>query len=661
MSNKMNYRLSSLHSTGPSTLDVDTRSVDVVATTETPATIYDWARGTCRETLLMDGCEWPASGQVPLLNAHNRNTVGDVLGSFRDIRVDGGSLVGKVFFSKSDDGGVFEKMKEGHFTDFSVGYKQINSEWVPDGETKTIRGRSFQGPMLVTDRWRLKELSAVPIGADELAKARSEADEFNKKENGNMTEKIKQAEQPAAETPEQDAARSAEETQVRSSATETNTKKDIEDAIRAERERTEEITEMGDRFGMKEIAKQMIQKGYSVDHARKMVMDEMIKREKPEGARMQPKSGDIEVGADERDKFRAASEHGLLIRSGQRIEAPAPGAMDIAGWSLTELARHALKIEGKDAGGNRLEMVGRALTTTDFPLLLANVANKSLFAGWDTAEETWPMWCGTGSVPDFKTVYLPRVSETSDLDEIPEGMEYKYGARDEARESFSIATYGKLMAITRQTIINDDLMALTDIPRAHGEAAARKIGDLPYGVLTANSNMGDGNALFSTAHLNYVASGSGAIPGVSTIAAGILAMGTQKDLLGKRRLNIRPVFFIGPKTLEGAAEVFFRTDKFSDHSTVATDSTFASTRVNPYSGTVFTRVYEPRLDDDDTAAWYLAANKGRTVNVYFLNGQQRPFMETRQGWSVDGVEYKVRIDAGAKAVDWKGLYYNDGN
>jgi hypothetical protein len=148
---------------------------------------------------------------------------------------------------------------------------------------------------------------------------------------------------------------------------------------------------------------------------------------------------------------------------------------------------------------------------------------------------------------------------------------------------------------------------------------------------------------------------------VATIAAGILAMGTQKNLLTKQALNIRPVYFLGPKALEGSSEVFFRTDRWSDSNTVATDSSMASTRVNPYAGTVFTRVYEGRLDADDAAAWYLTASKGRTVNVYFLDGQQKPYMETRQGWNVDGVEYKVRIDAGAKAVDWKGLYYNDGN
>jgi hypothetical protein len=195
----------------------------------------------------------------------------------------------------------------------------------------------------------------------------------------------------------------------------------------------------------------------------------------------------------------------------------------------------------------------------------------------------------------------------------------------------------------------------------HGEAASRKIGDIAYAVLTANAAMGDGVALFATAHGNYVAAGSGAAPGEATITAGVLAMGTQKDLKGLRRLNIRPMYYIGPKALEGTAEIFFSSQTFSDHSTVATDSTFASTRTNIYYGTYLTRVHEPRLDDTDAAAWYLAGMKGKTVNVYFLDGQQRPYLESQVGWTVDGTEYKVRLDAGAKAVSYRALYFNDGN
>lgn len=679
--------------TAPKSIDEKTRSIEVIGATETPSQVWDPQRfEIVTETLLMSGCELPPERQVPLTIEHYRDAQA-VIGSFTDMHIEGDQLVGRAVFSSAPDVEPFWiKTREGHLRRFSVTYPSDTREsvWIAEGQTGVVAGKTYTGPILVTTRWQPKSLGLVLYAADEHATARGAASgaaplagepsvKPETTQGGRNMDKRLRAfleRHGLAPTATEDealayleiigdalgrsgngavppaAAAAATADQARSQA---DLERERAELVRAERERVAEIHALCRRFGMVEMADKLIEDGTSVDAARKAVL-EKLDLEKIQTPSHRPAT----IVADAWDKFRSAAEDAILIRSGQKVQTPAPGAMDLAGYSLYELARHSLIVSNKPAGGSKLEMVGRALTTSDFPLLLANVANKSLFAGWESAQETWSEWCAVGSVSDFKTHHLPRISETSDLDEIPENAEYSYGSRTEADETFKIATYGKLLAISRQAIINDDLAALTDIPMAHGEAAARKVGDLPYAVLTANAAMGDGYALFSSQHHNYVASGSGAAPGIATIAAGILAMGTQKDLAGKRRLNIRPVYFIGPKALEGVAEVFFRTDRYSDSNTVATDSSMASTRVNPYSGTVFTRIYDARLDDDDTATWYLAASKGRTVKVFFLGGQQRPYMETRQGWTVDGVEYKVRIDAGAKAVDWRGLYCNEG-
>jgi hypothetical protein len=137
-------------------------------------------------------------------------------------------------------------------------------------------------------------------------------------------------------------------------------------------------------------------------------------------------------------------------------------------------------------------------------------------------------------------------------------------------------------------------------------------------------------------------------------------MKLQRDLSGQRRLNITPQYVIAPVWAEGAAEIFFNSTVFSDGA--ANTTAVGSTRANIYGGTRFTRVYDARLDGaaGNQTAWYVAGPKGKTVRVVFLNGQQAPYMESRQGWSVDGVEFKVRIDAAAKAVDWKALVSNAG-
>uniref|UniRef100_UPI0010AA5769 phage major capsid protein n=1 Tax=Paracoccus aeridis TaxID=1966466 RepID=UPI0010AA5769 len=43
---------------------------------------------------------------------------------------------------------------------------------------------------------------------------------------------------------------------------------------------------------------------------------------------------------------------------------------------------------------------------------------------------------------------------------------------------------------------------------------------------------------------------------------------------------------------------------------------------------------------------------------HYLEGQQGAYIETRNGFDVDGVEIKCRLDFGAKAIDWRGLYKN---
>jgi len=655
-----------LKDNGPVTLDVDTRSLDVTCASEKRVRVFDWERWeTIEEVLLMSGCKLPESRQVPLLDSHRRYDTSSVIGSCRNLRVDGAVLVGRAFFA--DDRGAesaWNKTRDGHITDFSIGYVIDAATWVPEGQTVVIDGRSFTGPVRVVTEWTVRELSVCPIGADETAKARAEADIHKQQARADnpapkqetvmdpRTRAFLESRGLAKDATEEAAWEylrklDAEGDQSRAGVNKDDIDQAVRAAIEAERLRHTEITAMGARFDCSELAGQLVKDGSTVEQAREKVLNHV------EAQRGQDKAPAfrVSIGADERDKFRAAGEHALLLRSGKiQVASPAPGAQDLMGYSLREMARHSLVLAGQPTNGNVLEMVGRAMTTSDFPYLLSNVANKSLLTGWETAPETWQMWCGEGSLSDFKTSDLVSVSETEDLDQITEKQPYEYGKRSDAREQVQLVTYGKLFAISRQTIINDDLGGLTDVPMAHGEAAARKVGDLPYAVLTANAAMRDGVALFHADHGNL---GTTGVISETTTSEAIKKMKLQKDLLAKRRLNIRAEYFIAPATVEGAAEIFFNSIQFAAAST-------AATRNNPYAGQRFQRIYEARLDDSSATAYYFAGPKGKTIIVYFLNGQKTPYMETKNGWSVDGVEMKVRIDAAAKARDWKGLVKNAG-
>lgn len=236
------------------------------------------------------------------------------------------------------------------------------------------------------------------------------------------------------------------------------------------------------------------------------------------------------------------------------------------------------------------------------------------------------------------------------LDKIPEGGEYKHGTIGERGETIQLATYGKLFAITRQAIINDDLTAFTDIPRKMGRAASRTVGDIVWRVLTSNPTMSDGVTLFHAAtHKNLAAAGA-AITAIS-VGAGRTAVRKQKD--GSATLNIRTNYLLVPAALEDTARVLMASE---------TDPASTNSRVpNPVRDS-HEIIVDARLDEVSTTAWYLAAdpNVYDTIEVGYLDGVAAPFLDQQDGWTVDGVEYKVRIDAAAAALDFRTLYKNPG-
>ncbi len=356
----------------------------------------------------------------------------------------------------------------------------------------------------------------------------------------------------------------------------------------------------------------------------------------------------ISTARDEiQEHFLAHAENAIAVRAG--LEKPANGN-ELRGYTLLELARMSLERRGLSTGGHdKMAIIASAFTHTssDFPLLLANNARKAMMKGYDEAKETFQMWTSVGSLPDFKT------SDRSDLGSFPtlglvrEGAEFKYATLAERREQIALATYGAIFAITRQAVINDDLNAFVKIPMKQGAAAKRTVGDLAYGILTANAAMADSVALFHSTHANLA--GSGGAINSTTVDAGRAAMGVQTQ--GNAYLNIRPAFLLCPIAKEGLA-------KQTIQSEFELSGSKNLTVPNPVRSIVEV-ISDARLT---STAWYLVASPGinDTVEVAYLDGNPNPTLEQQSGWSIDGVEFKVRIDAGAKALDWRTMYKDPG-
>ena len=372
--------------------------------------------------------------------------------------------------------------------------------------------------------------------------------------------------------------------------------------------------------------------------------------------------GRIESGKTEMEKFTGAATDALSMRCNLRLEKPAPGALELRGYSLREMAREHLERSGISTRGmDNKTLAGLALgvirmsgmhTTSDFANILANVAEKILQKAYEEAPSTWQAWCAVGNGNDFKQVDRPQLSEAPSLELINESGEYTAGGFTDFKETNQIKTYGRKFVLTRQAVINDDLGALQRIPRAFGSAASRRINDLVYAILTSNAAMSyDSKALFHADHGNLAGTAGALASG--TLGAGRTAMRKQTGP-GGSVLNLVPRFLIVPAELETTTDVLLR-------SVASTDSEKNSGVLNPWQNAL-APVVEPRLGANSTTAWYLAADSSQvdTVEVMFLDGVQTPVIEEMDTTGVDGKEFKVRIDVGVADLDHRGLYKNAG-
>jgi ATP-dependent Clp endopeptidase proteolytic subunit ClpP len=344
------------------------------------------------------------------------------------------------------------------------------------------------------------------------------------------------------------------------------------------------------------------------------------------------------------DLIKAHAENAICMRAlgEQRTEQN-----QLAGYSMFELARFMLERRGVMTGSmDKMQLVAQAFTHSsgDFTTVLGNIANKAMLKGYEEAQEVFTQFTSTGSFSDFKVHTRADLGSFPSLREVKAGAEYKYVTIGERSETAVLATYGELFGINRQAIINDDLSLFSRLPMKMGRAAIRTVGDLVFDIFLNNPNASDGTALFHANH-NNLASASGINTAGIDAARVLLANQTEGDA----KLNLRPSYLLCGTQDEGAAKV-------------ALESEFevgASAKNNTVPNSV-RGIAQVISDARLTAAhnsWYLLANPMMhdTIEVLYLDGQQAPVLEQQQGWNIDGTEFKVRMDAAAKAWDYRGM------
>ena len=608
-------------------VDTDSRTVELSFSSETPYGRWFGDEILCHDEECIN-LERFNNGLGTVLFNHDRDAV---VGHIEKVWLEDNRGKALVRFDTDEQSEtIFQKVQSGTLQGVSVGYAINRYEVLEDEDTKSTNGR-FNGPAYVVTDWEPLEISIVSVPADPTVGV------------GRSAEEIHTSIDTQEDNTRMDQEKNLEVQEVKSAPVETGiTQEDLQKAMEQERKRTSEITALFRDFDV-EGADEAIVMGVSVDEAREMVMDQL---------RARNKGVSVTMGEAENDKFRAAAQDAVLMAAGIPVADAAPGAQELRGYSMIEMARESLRRESDSTVnfGDNMELARAAINSTStFPAIMSNLANKSVMVGFNEAETTYQIWAGKGSNRDFKEAARVALSEAGTLELVPEGGQFKQDSFGEASARTKVATYGKLFSLTRQAIINDDLGMFSKIATKYGSAAKRLVNKMVYAQLTGNVKMQDNVALFDSKHGNVA--GTGEALSVKAIAKAITAMRRQKGITGEATLNVTPKYLVVPPELEMTAYQIV-------NSTAAVDGVNSGV-ANPYKGR-FIVVADAELTDPD--AWYLVADATQhdTIEVTYLNGVETPRLETRQGFDVDGIEYKVAFDCGVSALDFRGLYKNAG-
>lgn len=671
----------------PATFDAEARTVDLCWTTGSKGLRSTWWGERYYEELVVTDQAVKLdrlNAGAALLNSHDGYDLAGQIGVVERAWIEGGRGMATVRFSEREDvAPILKDVQDGIIRNVSVGYQVNVYEKIEaaDGTVPTMRAVD----------WTPMELSLVPVPFDPGAQVRaidgqqlypveirnttapSGAKKERKVPNANRGGKNKPAEtetetradaamcpdcggdMPANGDPCPDCG-----TGSRSAGSNT-----INAAIANERNRANEINRIGEKAGVDVRA--WLADGSSPDVVRRSVIEGMAAMD------AQTRTVSVQVTRDETDTRRAAMENAIVLRGNARARLSSDpvehnklveSARNFRGMSLIEMAREAVEAAGgKTRGMGPNELAGAALnltrggemSTSDFPDILANVVNKSLRQAYTQAPQTWRPLAREVTARDFKTMYRIALSEAPRLVEVKEGAEITRGSFSESQESYAVSTYAKIVALTRKTIINDDLNAFSRIPELYGRAAADLESDTVWALITGTptggvgATMADGQAVFYSGHSNIGIADVISIANLSTARA---AMRSQKALAGLQYLNLQPKYLIVPPELETVAQQYtWLTPQ------LAADS---SANVNPFAGSL-TPLVEPRLSANSAKFWYLGADPSQIdmLEVAYLDGQSGLYIETRQGFEVDGVEIKARLDFGAGIIDYRGFYLSN--
>jgi hypothetical protein len=570
----------------PSTWDPDSNTVDAVIASTTPVARRD-GKGAFNEVLDVNGADLSRLIGASVLDGHQAGGVRSIIGVVKSAHVEGNTIIATLQMSSRPELDPIKRdIADGVIRHLSVGYSIEQTKETTEAGTRTR----------TATKWTPREVSFVAIPADASAHTRTG--------NNDMTDIIV-ADRPTI---------------------------------------NRQIRELGNRSGVSAVILDgLIDSEASIDQAREQILADIHKR------------GSIKINSasdhqtfDDPEFFRNSVGEALYHRIDPKTK-PSEAARQFVGLSIAEIARVSLQRSGANTTGLAADgLITRAMnTTSDFPAVMANVLDKSLRIAYEAAPSGLKLIARQTTNVDFRAKMRVMLDSTGFLPTlVPESGEFPMGTMMDAQESYSVQTYGKIFAISRQALINDDLGAFGDISRRLGIGAAMFEANFLTTLVTSNPTMAeDSLAVFSSGHGNFVNVGSGAAPSVATLTTARLAMRSQTGL-GGGLINIVPDTLVVGPDLETVGE-----------QVIAEIHPIQIADVNPFSK-LRQMIVEPRLP---AFGWYLFDSNADGLEYAYLASSPGPQLESRLGFTVDGLQTRVRTDFGGGWVDYRSAYFNAGH
>ena len=552
---------------------------------------------------------------------------------------------------------VASSAKNGFPWQASVGMDANQVEFIAEGKSTEVNGRMVDGPIDVIRKSTLREISFVDLGADSGTNVSVAA---SAKET-EMAVKNQDKESPAVEA--------SEPATKGAAATVTETKPEVkalgpvpdpaaQDLIAAMR--TQSAGEMRRQAAIQklagrehgELAAKAIEENWSLEKAEL----EMLRAARPTAPAVHVGGGGIDAATIEAAACIAGGLRNIEKKFEPKILDAAHKAFKgrIGLQDIIAIAAQQGGWQGRSVKGDMRGALEAAFSTLSLPGIMSNTANKFLLEGFMAVERTYANISSTKNVSDFKTNTSYRLNGGFEYEEIAPDGEFTHGTVSEDTFENRARTYGKMFAITRTDIINDDLGALTQIPTRLGRGAALKLNKVFWTAFLDNATF------FSVAHANLI-TGAGGNLSLTSLQTALALFRNQTDPDGNP-VPIEPQWLLVPPSLEVTAFNIFNSIEYRDTTTsvkFGTSNVFAG-RFRPIVSTYLSNSTIPGFS---TIAWYLLADPSAlsTIEIAYLNGVQEPTVETAEmDFNVLGIQMRGYHDFGVAKQEYRAGVKSEG-